>query len=229
MRKRLFVAMGLACCLALVPGLAWAWHADVSGSEDCKGTLTYTVRAWNGPDDASRTNSDVRVKVDGKLVQTGEFTKENGFQFSGTVELGAPKTVVVWAKAFANWANGGEPGPAKQVTVEAPKDCPTPSSSTSPSSSSSSSSTSSTMGPTTTETPSTTIASTTTAAPTTTAPVPSSTVSPTTIIAPTTTTGGALPFTGSNAVPMLLAGLVLVAGGALALRFSRRSPHRDND
>ena len=39
----------------------------------------------------------------------------------------------------------------------------------------------------------------------------------------TTTTGsGQLPFTGTNAMPMLIAGLVLVAGGAVAVLASRR-------
>jgi hypothetical protein len=43
------------------------------------------------------------------------------------------------------------------------------------------------------------------------------------VAAPTTTTegAGALPFTGTNAMPMLLTGLVLVAGGAAAVLGSR--------
>jgi len=97
MRKRLFVILGLVLGLALVPGLASAHHPEVAGEQDCDGTLTYTVTAWNGKTEASRTNPDIRVKVDGVLVQTGAFNKENGFEFTGTVELGEPKTVVVWA------------------------------------------------------------------------------------------------------------------------------------
>jgi hypothetical protein len=48
-------------------------------------------------------------------------------------------------------------------------------------------------------------------------------VAPTTIVEVTTTspTGNHLPFTGSNAMPILIAGLVLVAGGAAALITSR--------
>jgi hypothetical protein len=239
MRTRLFVAIGLAVCLALVPGLALAHHPVVSGEQDCDGTLTYTVRAWNGKTDASRTNPDVRVKVDGVLVQTGAFTKENGFQFSGTVELGAPRTVVVWAKAFADWGNGTAPGEARQVTVYPPEDCPPPSSSTS--TPGSSTSTPTTAGPTTTVPPTTpptsgTAAPTSTMAPTTTAgqttttaAVPPSTVAPTTIAQPTTTVeDGGLPFTGANAVPLLLTGLVLLAGGYLALRFGRRHAQRSD-
>jgi LPXTG-motif cell wall-anchored protein len=44
------------------------------------------------------------------------------------------------------------------------------------------------------------------------------------VAAPTTITtegGGGLPRTGTNAMPMLLAGLVLVAGGAAAVLGSR--------
>jgi hypothetical protein len=43
------------------------------------------------------------------------------------------------------------------------------------------------------------------------------------VAAPTTTVegSGALPFTGTNAMPMLVAGLVLVAGGAAAVLGSR--------
>jgi hypothetical protein len=235
MRTRSFVAIGLAVCLAFVPGLALAHYPVVSGEQNCGGTLTYTVRAWNGKTDASRTNPDVRVKVDGALVQTGAFTKENGFQFSGTVELGTPRTVVVWVKAFADWGNGAAPGEAHKVTVYPPKDCPPSSSSTS--TSGSSTSTSTTAGPTTTvpptmpptsgtAAPTSTMAPTTTGRTTTTAPVPSSTVAPTTIAQPTTTVGGGLPFTGANAVPLLLTGLVLLAGGYLALRFGRRNARR---
>jgi hypothetical protein len=46
-------------------------------------------------------------------------------------------------------------------------------------------------------------------------------VRPTTTVATTVAPGGQLPFTGTNAMPILIAGLVLVAGGAAAVIASR--------
>jgi len=52
---------------------------------------------------------------------------------------------------------------------------------------------------------------------------PPTTVAPSSSVAPSTTTaGGGLPFTGKSTVPMLVVGLVLVAGGATFVISGRR-------
>lgn len=186
MQRRVFVVLVLALCVAAIPRIALAHFPEVEGTEDCSGTVSYTVRAWNGPDDVSRTNPDIGVYVDGQLVQHGAFTPENDFTFTGSVKLDAPKTVHVKAVALAPWASGRPAGGSRETTVRAPKDCET----------------------TTTESTTTTsVAPTTTVAPPTTQP-------PNTTGTPTTTGGGELPFTGSSTVPLLVIGLILAAGGA---------------
>jgi hypothetical protein len=186
MQRRVFVVLVLALCVAAIPRIALAHFPEVEGTEDCSGTVSYTVRAWNGPDDVSRTNPDIGVYVDGQLVQHGAFTPENDFTFTGSVKLDAPKTVHVKAVALAPWASGRPAGGSRETTVRAPKDCET----------------------TTTESTTTTsIAPTTTVAPPTTQPPSSS-------VGPSTTVVGKLPFSGSSTVPMLVVGLILVAGGA---------------
>lgn len=186
MQRRVFVVLVLALCVAAIPRIALAHFPEVEGTEDCSGTVSYTVRAWNGPDDVSRTNPDIGVYVDGQLVQHGAFTPENDFTFTGSVKLDAPKTVPVKAVALAPWASGRPAGGSRETTVRAPKDCET----------------------TTTESTTTTsVAPTTTVAPPTTQP-------PNTTGTPTTTGGGELPFTGSSTVPLLVIGLILAAGGA---------------
>jgi hypothetical protein len=186
MQRRVFVVLVLALCVAAIPRIALAHFPEVEGTEDCSGTVSYTVRAWNGPDDVSRTNPDIGVYVDGQLVQHGAFTPENDFTFTGSVKLDAPKTVHVKAVALAPWASGRPAGGSRETTVRAPKDCET----------------------TTTESTTTTsIAPTTTVAPPTTQPPSSS-------VGPSTTVVGRLPFSGSSTVPMLVVGLILVAGGA---------------
>jgi hypothetical protein len=187
MRRRVFVVLVLALCVAAIPRVALAHFPEVQGTQDCSGTVSYTVTAWNGPDAESRTNPDIGVYVDGKLVQHGAFTPENNFTFTGSVKLEAPKTVHVKAVALAPWASGKPAGGSRETTVRAPKDCET---------------TTTTSSPTTT-----TIESPTTTAPPTTQPPSSSGL-------PTTTVGGELPFTGGSTVPLLVIGLIMAAGGA---------------
>jgi hypothetical protein len=125
MQRRLFVVLVLALCVAAIPRAALAHFPEVEGTEDCGGTVNYTVRAWNGPTPVSRTNPDIGVYVDGQLVQHGAFTPENNFTFTGSVKLDAPKTVHVKAVALAPWASGTKPGGSRETTVRAPTDCET--------------------------------------------------------------------------------------------------------
>jgi hypothetical protein len=189
MQRRVFVVLVLALFVAAIPRVAFAHFPEIQGTEDCNGHLSYTVTAWNGPTPESRTNSDIGVEVNGKLVQHGSFSAANNFQFTGSVELGSPQTAHIKATALAAWGNGAKPGQSRSATVKAPTNC---------------------------ETTTTTEATTTTVAPPTTV-APSSSVAPS-----TTTAGGGLPFTGKSTVPMLVVGLVLVAGGATFVISGRR-------
>lgn len=143
------------------------------------------MTAWNGPTPQSRTNADIGVWVNGKEVQHGSFSPENNFSFTGSVELGAPRTAHVKATALAPWGSGSPPGQSRTATVKAPTNCET-----------------------TTTTETTTVA-------------PPTTVSPSSV-APSTTVAGKLPFTGRSTVPMLVVGLILVAGGAASVISGRR-------
>ncbi len=188
MQRRVFVILVLALLVAAIPRIAFAHFPEIQGTEDCNGHLSYTVTAWNGPTPQSRTNPDIGVEVNGKLVQHGAFSPENNFQFTGSVDLGSPQTAHIKATALAPWANGVAPGQSRSATVTAPTNCET----------------------TTTEAPTTTVA-------------PPTTVAPSSSVAPSTTTAGApLPFTGKSTVPMLVVGLVLVAGGATFVISGRR-------
>jgi hypothetical protein len=125
MQRRAFIVLVLALSLAAIPRVALAHFPEVEGTQDCSGKVSYTARAWNGPDDASRTNPDIGVYVDGTLVQHGAFTPENDFTFSGSVQLDAPKTVHVKVVALAPWGSGRPAGASRETTVRAPKDCET--------------------------------------------------------------------------------------------------------
>jgi hypothetical protein len=192
MHRRVFVILVLALCIAAVPRAALAHFPEVQGTEDCSGHLSYTVTAWNGPTPESRTNPDIGVTVNGKDVQHGSFSPANGFSFTGSVELGTPQTAHVKVTALAPWGNGAAAGQSRSATVKAPSDCET--------------------------------ATTRTTTPT--GVAPSSSLAPTTAppagVAPSSTIAGRLPFTGRSAVPMLVVGLLLVAGGAASVASGRR-------
>ena len=190
MQRRVFVTLALALLVVAIPRVAFAHFPEIQGTEDCSGHLSYTVTAWNGPTPESRTNSDIGVEVNGKLVQHGAFSAANNYQFTGSVDLGSPQTAHIKATALAPWGKGVAPGQSRSATVKAPSNCET----------------------TTTQT---------TTPPTT---APPTTVAPSSSVAPSTTTaGGGLPFTGKSTLPMLVVGLVLVAGGATFVISGRRS------
>jgi hypothetical protein len=193
MQRRVFVILVLALCIAAIPRVAFAHFPEVQGTEDCNGHLSYTVTAWNGPTPESRTNPDIGVTVNGKEVQHGAFSPANNFSFTGSVELGTPQTAHITVTALAPWASGVAPGQSRSATVKAPSGCETT---------------------TTTETTTpTTVAPSSSVAPTT---------APPTTVAPSSTVGGTLPFTGRSVVPMLIVGLILVAGGAVFVVSGRR-------
>src|SRR5438094_8142317 len=94
MKLRLLFAACVLAATGWMAGVASAWHADITASLDCNGLVTYTATAWQGPDSASRTNSDVRIAVSynngGTFTEVGHgaFTSSNGYSFSGSFSAG---------------------------------------------------------------------------------------------------------------------------------------------
>jgi hypothetical protein len=207
------VGLGALLLATVLASPALAWHSNVEVEAECldsgKIGVHYTVKAWEEGHDATVY---VFYKLDdgtGGKLPTGTFDKDHS-EFEGDFELPGDTTGTVTVVAIADW-DGAEKSKNKG-SAELPEECKGEESST-----------------TTSESTTSTSESTTTTAPSTT----DSSVAPTTSIEETTTTvavgaatsttaGGQLPFTGAGATePMLLAGIVLVAGGGLFLLLSR--------
>jgi len=169
-----------------------------------------------------------------------QFNAGNGFEFSDSFQLPAPlpAAVIVRAQAQANWGDGAGPGSARQTEVLTLPPCPPTTTTSAPETT-----TTSVADTTTTTAPEETTTTTLAEAPTTTAPAPTTSIGvagvtsttappgPTTpgtagvsggpAATPTTSVtvggggGGGLPVTGSDAAPVALLGVVLLAAGAL--------------
>ena len=204
------VGLGALLLATVLASPALAWHSNVTVSARClegQVRVHYKVVAWEKDHEAT---VDVSYELNGKVtkLESDEFffgPKHN--QFSGHFDLPADTTGTITFTAVAHWKG------AEASTDTGSADLP-------PAGKCEESTTSSTVEDTT----STTKESTTT---TETEVAPSSSLATTTtetaVGAATSTTsgGGALPFTGANSGPMLLAGLALIGGGALVLFASR--------
>src|SRR5574341_683004 len=218
-RRRLGV-LATAVSGLLVTGLllsapAFAWNAEITrleaacppGSEQINVTGTVTLEP-----------SDDSGKIQGwyRIGETGDFTPDETETFSPGQKLvdfhfsvpspDSDTTITVKAVTFFDHLPEGEQPPTSEKTIDLEK-CKGEDTTT-----------------TTTVTPTT--AAPTTAPPTTAPPTtaPPTTAPPTTAAlgkAATTVGASGLPRTGSNAVPMLIAALVLVVGGAGLLVASR--------
>lgn len=120
--------LALACVLGIAgwsASVAAACHSEVTASIDCSGNVSWTATAWTGPDanDQSRTNNDVRVYVwdsassSYREIARGQFTKANGFSFSGTFSAGSASSVQLKVQEAAPWGNGDSPAEARLVTA----------------------------------------------------------------------------------------------------------------
>ena len=132
---------------AIASGIASAsaCHPLIQAGADCNGTVSYTATAWNDSDatDETRTNTDVRIQysingVDGPFEnvdgEKGQFTKANGFSFSGTFalpeNLKRPTNVTIQAVAVAKWGPHADLDVANQsqkTTIHVPGNCEVPS------------------------------------------------------------------------------------------------------
>jgi hypothetical protein len=210
------VGLGALLLATVLAAPALAWHSNITVTARClegQVRIHYTVSAWEKGHEAPTV--DVSYELNGTTVQVtadDQFFGPHHNEFTGHFDLPADTTGTITFTAVAHWTG-----------VEASSDT---GSAELPPAGKCEESTSSTEAPTTTVTP-------TTEGPTTTT---EGSVSPSSSLAPTTTTesavgaatsttsgGGALPFTGANSGPMLLAGILLVGGGALFLLLSRSS------
>ena len=210
-RFAMFVA-GVAIAVAGVVvggGVASAHHPEISAIASCDNIVRWTAYAWNGPDDASRTNPDVVVTYSVDLgasmpLTSGQFSPGD-FQFSGQFPWPAGATRVdLTVTAVGAWGNGFGGGDARSVMVRL--DC--------------SEATTTVQETTTTTVPATTTTTTQVAsnAPTTIATTTTAVASN----APTTTVARGLPRTGGDNGPMALVALGLCLIGLSLVLTARR-------
>jgi hypothetical protein len=216
------VGLGALLLATVLASPALAWHSTVKAEASClpDGSVLvgFTVTPFEDGHDAT---VDVFYVLDGKqtgLVADGDLSKE----LSGEFDLPSGTTGQLTVVALVHWKETDEETKDKAY-VDLPKCEKETTTSTAPP----------TTAPPTTAPPTT--APPTTAPPTTAPPTtaPETSVSPSTSLEETTTTaavggatsttsGGQLPFTGAGSSgPMLLAGSLLVGGGALVLLVSR--------
>ena len=123
-------AVAAMVSLLVLAGTAAAHHAEVTAAYGCDGKVSFTAYAWNGPTNASKTNSDIGVwyRLDGgafvELTSPAyHFDAGNAFQFSDAFDGQGALVVTVKVQAQANWGNGVAPGDSRQATVSLPVGC----------------------------------------------------------------------------------------------------------
>jgi hypothetical protein len=213
------VGLGALLLATVLASPALAWHSNVTVTARClegQVRVHYTVAAWEKDHEAT---VDVSYELNGKVTELESdehFFGPQHNQFSDHFDLPAGTTGTITFTAVAHWK--GAEASSDTGSAELP-----------PASKCEESTTTTTVGESTT----TTVEATTTTAEATTTTETEATVAPSSTLAATTSTetavgaatsttgGGALPFTGASSGPMLLAGIVLVGGGALVLFVSR--------
>jgi hypothetical protein len=212
MRTRLRLRLGAAAAVGLgalllatvLASPALAWHSNVTVTARCldgQVRVHYTVEAWEKGHEAPTV--DVSYELNGKVVTVDSddhFFGPHHNQFTGHFDLPASTTGTITFTAVAHW-------------TDAPESSDTGSTELPPAGKCEESTTTTTVAPTTTTEA---VASSSSLATTTTESAVGAVTS-------TTPGGGQLPFTGASSGPMLLAGIVLVGGGALFLLLSRAS------
>ena len=217
------VGLGALLLATVLASPALAWHSNVTVTARClegQVRVHYTVVAWEKDHEAT---VDVSYELNGKVteLQSDEhFFAPKHNQFSGHFDLPADTTGTITFTAVAHWK--GAEASTDTGSADLPKAGKCEESTTT--TTVAESTTTTTLLETTTMLETTTTLEATTTTETEVAPSSSlaTTTTQTAVGAATTTTGGgALPFTGASSGPMLLAGLVLVGGGALVLFVSR--------
>ena len=214
------VGLGALLLATVLASPALAWHANVTVTARCldgQVRVHYTVAAWEKDHEAT---VDVSYELNGNvnnLESDEHFYAPEHNQFSDHFDLPAGTTGTITFTAVAHWKGAEASSDTGSAELPPADKCQESSTSTT--------SAESTTTTTVEETTTTVEATTTTETEATVAPSTSlaTTTTETAVGAATSTTGGggALPFTGASSGPMLLAGLVLVGGGALVLFVSR--------
>lgn len=202
------VGLGALLLATVLASPALAWDATVEVKTKClddgRVKVKYTVTAWEA-DHAADVHATYSLNGGSELsLPSGELDAEGVFEDHFVLDAGTTGNVVVYVTV--DWKDSDEfEFPKGKAYL--PEKCKGEDSTTT-------SESSTTTSPTTTESsvaPTTSIEETTT-----TAAVGAA--------ATTSTAGGQLPFTGAGtSQPMLLAGIVLLAGGGLVLLLSRRT------
>jgi hypothetical protein len=211
------VGLGALLLATVLASPALAWHSNVTVTARClegQVRVHYTVVAWEKDHEAT---VDVSYELNGKVTELESdehFFAPKHNQFSGHFDLPADTTGTITFTAVAHWK--GAEASTDTGSADLPKAGKCEESTTT--TTVAESTTTTTLQETTTTLEATTTTETEVA--------PSSSLATTTTetavgAATSTTSGGALPFTGVNSGPMLLAGLVLVGAGALVLFASR--------
>ena len=225
-RRAKFAAFGALITLGFIvfQGVTDAHNPEVSASAVCipvdTARITVNVHSWNtNLSDDHRTKDDVVVTIDEQTFH-GAFNAANNFAFSFTLDVPADgSSYKVVASTTGPWGVNKDievPAQSRSAWVTVPEACPSEETTTT---------TTTTTLPATTSTsiPKTTVA--TTAPPASEVPVSVQGVvetAPTTIIG-TAVEGVVLARTGTNAMPLVLGGLVLVLlGTAVELTARRR-------
>jgi hypothetical protein len=213
------VGLGALLLATVLASPALAWHSNVTVTARClegQVRVHYTVAAWEKDHEAT---VDVSYELNGKvtvLESDEHFFAPKHNQFSDHFDLPAGTTGTITFTAVAHWKDAPASSDTGSAELPPAEKC--------------AESTTTTVAESTTTT---TVAETTTTLEATTTTETEATVAPSSSLATTTTEsavgaatsttggGGALPFTGASSGPMLLAGLVLIGGGALVLFVSR--------
>ena len=211
------IGLGALLLATVLASPALAWRSNVTVTARClegQVRVHYTVVAWEKDHEAT---VDVSYELNGKVTKLESdehFFAPKHNQFSGHFDLPAGTTGTITFTAVAHWKGAETSTDTGSAELPPASKCEE--------------STTTTVGESTTttveETTTTLEATTTTETEATVAPSSSLATTTTQVAvgaATTTTGGGALPFTGASSGPMLLAGLVLIGGGALLLFASR--------
>jgi hypothetical protein len=202
------VGLGALLLATVLASPALAWHSNVTVTARClegQVRVHYTVQAWKKSHEAPTV--DVSYELNGTttpLESDDFYFAEHHNQFTGHFDLPADTIGTITFTAVAHWTGAESSTDTGSAELPPAGKCEESGGST-------------TEGPTTTS--EATVAPSSTLAPTTTESAVGAATS-------TTAGGGQLPFTGASSGPMLLAGIVLVGGGALFLLLSRGAGDR---
>jgi LPXTG-motif cell wall-anchored protein len=197
------VGLGALLLATVLASPALAWHSNVTVSARClegQVRVHYTVAAWEKDHEAT---VDVSYELNGKvtvLESDDHFFAPKHNQFSGHFDLPAGTTGTITFTAVAHWKGAEASSDTGSADLPPAEKC-------------AESTTTTTLEATTTTETEATVA-------------PSSSLATTTTetavgAATSTTPGPQLAVTGASSGPMLLAGIVLIGGGALVLFVSR--------